>query len=439
MNNNQIEKKALQKKRKPLLAAFLSLISMGLGQVYNGELWKGTFLNILFWSTFLWYSYYTSSAYFGESYDLIFLLITIGTFLLLKIYSIGQAFLRSRQTGKTHRLKSYNKWVVYLLFALILLIPPFFLANAIRNQSIQNFSPPHPFRSEKAQTVFLNQYDKRAAQWPVESETMMVKSQYGKTFVRISGPKQAPPLVLLHGGPSNSLQWIYNIEALSRNYRTFAIDIIIGTGRSITSRSIDKTSELITWLDEILTNLGLENNINMMGLSYGGWITSQYALARQNRLNKVILIAPAGTVSPLSMKWIKYAVLSIIPHRHFIKNFFCWLLPDFVKKNREDLSKFIDESFLSMRCFKPVKLLNPTVLTAAEWEQIRTPVLFLIGENEKIYSRIATDVIRHINTVAPRVRTEMIPRAGHDLTFVQAELVNRTVLEFLEYPDNKPD
>lgn len=432
MNTNQIEKTSLLKKRKPLLAAFLSLLSIGLGQVYNGEIFKGIILNLIFWATFFWYGWYTVSAYFGPSYDLVFFLVTLGGFLLLKIYSIGQAFVCSRRWGKAYQLKPVNRWYVYLLFVLILLIPPFFLNTAIRNQSLRDIEPPHPFRSEIARSVFLNRYDKQAEQWPVESETRMVKSSYGKTFVWISGPEEAPPLVLLHGGPSNSLQWTYNIQALSRNYRTYAIDIIIGTGRSVNTKKIEKTSELVEWLEETLTGLGLENDINMMGLSYGGWITSQYALTHQNQVDKIILIAPAATVSPLSLQWIKYAVLSIIPHQHFTENFLHWLLADFSRSDSAELNRLSEESFLAMRCFKPTMPVSPTVLTVDEWKKIRIPLLFLIGENEKIYGKSALETVQHLNQIAPHIKTEIIPDAGHDLTFVQAELVNKTILEFLK-------
>jgi pimeloyl-ACP methyl ester carboxylesterase len=36
--------------------------------------------------------------------------------------------------------------------------------------------------------------------------------------------------------------------------------------------------------------------------------------------------------------------------------------------------------------------------------------------------------------VAPKIETELIPGAGHDLTFVQAELVNEKIIEFLRRP-----
>ncbi len=60
------------------------------------------------------------------------------------------------------------------------------------------------------------------------------------------------------------------------------------------------------------------------------------------------------------------------------------------------------------------------------------PALYLVGENEKIYS--AQEAVQRLNKVAPHIKTEVIPNAGHDLTIVQAEMVNRKVLEFLKQP-----
>ena len=54
----------------------------------------------------------------------------------------------------------------------------------------------------------------------------------------------------------------------------------------------------------------------------------------------------------------------------------------------------------------------------------------LVGENEKIYS--AQQAIERLNAVAPEITTEVIPDAGHDLTFVQVDVVNRKILEFLD-------
>ena len=87
-------------------------------------------------------------------------------------------------------------------------------------------TPYHPFRSAAAKAQYLRFYDMRAEKWPVNSKSRFVDTSFGQTFVRISGSDTAPILVLLHGGRSNSLQWLPNIEALSERYRVFAVDNI---------------------------------------------------------------------------------------------------------------------------------------------------------------------------------------------------------------------
>ena len=60
------------------------------------------------------------------------------------------------------------------------------------------------------------------------------------------------------------------------------------------------------------------------------------------------------------------------------------------------------------------------------------PTLYLVGENEKIYS--AQEAVQRLKQVAPQIQTEVIPNAGHDLTMVQADMVNGKVVEFLGRP-----
>jgi len=63
----------------------------------------------------------------------------------------------------------------------------------------------HPFKSAQAKDEYLTFYDQQAKAWPVASETKLVDTFLGQTFVRISGPRSAPPLVLLPGSVLNSM------------------------------------------------------------------------------------------------------------------------------------------------------------------------------------------------------------------------------------------
>ena len=291
----------------------------------------------------------------------------------------------------------------------------------------------HPFRSPAAKDRYLKLYEMRAKMWPVDSQTRLSATSYGQTFVRMSGPDGAQPLVLLHGGGGNSLQWIPNIEALARSHRVYAVDNIYDYGRSVYTRNIKNPNDYVSWLNELFGALELDNQIKLMGLSYGGWLASQYALRHSDRLDKIVLLAPAGTVLPLRLEWIIRAVLTFLPHRHFIKSFMHWLLEDFAQKdgyNRLVLEDEVDAAFVSMRCFKPIRLMNPTVLKDEELQSIKLPVLYLVGEHEKIYS--ARKAIQRLHNVAPQITAELIPGAGHDLSMVQADLVNTRVVEFLK-------
>ena len=58
----------------------------------------------------------------------------------------------------------------------------------------------------------------RAKAWPVASETQLIDTPSGQTFVRMSGRPADAPVVLLPGSRGNSLMWIPNIAALSAHY-----------------------------------------------------------------------------------------------------------------------------------------------------------------------------------------------------------------------------
>ncbi len=294
-----------------------------------------------------------------------------------------------------------------------------------------NFSSHHPFRSARAKERYLKFYDQKAKRWPVSSEEKLVKTSYGETFVRVSGPPGAQPLILLPGGSANSLMWWPNIEAFSRYFKTYAVDNLYDFGRSVYTRKPQKPADLVGWLNELFDALGLEKNINLLGLSLGGWMASLYALDCPERLKKIVLLAPANTVLMIRPEFALRAVACLLPFRFLTKSFIYWLFSDLVAKDKAGkhlANEMIAEMYLSFRCFQPMPILAPTVLTDAELQNFKVPALFLLGENEKIYP--AQEAIQRIQRLAPQWKTEIIPSAGHDLTFTRADMVNKKTVDF---------
>lgn len=134
----------------------------------------------------------------------------------------------------------------------------------------------YPYRSAAARDLCLAACDSRAAkEWSVASEERVVPTSYGETFVRISGQEGAPPIVLLPGGFETSLMWGPYIQALSESHRTYAVDQIGDIGRSTCTKPARSSQDLLVWLDELFDALKLGEGIDLVGVSYGGWLTAQ--------------------------------------------------------------------------------------------------------------------------------------------------------------------
>ena len=182
----------------------------------------------------------------------------------------------------------------------------------------------HPFRSRAKKERYLAYYDARAARWPVPSETRFVDTTWGATFVRISGPADGRPLVLLHGAGATSLMFAPNVAEWAGRFRVHAVDDVYDFGRSVYVRELQSPGDYVDWLDQVLDGLGLGERVNLLGLSYGGWIASQYGLAHPERLSRLVLVAPAATAAPLSRGFIMRGLSCAIPHPYFIESMVRW-------------------------------------------------------------------------------------------------------------------
>jgi pimeloyl-ACP methyl ester carboxylesterase len=294
----------------------------------------------------------------------------------------------------------------------------------------------HPFRSEQAKAEFARLYAQLAAAWPVESETMELETPSGRTFVRASGRSFDPPLVLLAGLRGTSLMWRPNIAALSAHYRAYALETINDVGWSVARRQISKPDDLVQWLDEVLGLLAPEHPINLVGMSYGGWIAALYALRFPERVRRVVLLAPGGTVLRFS-SWfyvrVMYHALRLPGSQgDAFQRTLRWIFSDMVasgEAGRAYVEEEVAAVLKSGRLFALPRLVWPTVLDDAAWRRWSVPALFLVGEHEKIYPPRAA--LRRLARVAPGIRAEIVPGAGHDLTFVKPGLVAAKVLAFL--------
>jgi pimeloyl-ACP methyl ester carboxylesterase len=292
----------------------------------------------------------------------------------------------------------------------------------------------NPFRSEKAERRYLERYALRAAAWPAPSRERIVDTSFGRTFVRVSGPEGGPPLLLLPGIGSPGLSFASNIKALSERRTVYAIDNIHDHGRSIETNPVKNADDFTAWLDEVRAGLGLESSVDLLGLSFGGWISVHYALRFPERVRRLVLLAPAGTVAPIPWGFIWRGILCVIPAKFLMMNFMNWIrvTDDVAGEAKARLDEMAEDAWLAQRSFKARRMVQPIPLTDEQWQSLRVPTLLLAGDREVIFPALRE--LPRVAALSPAVKTELIPGTGHDFFVVRAEEVDRRVLAFLDEP-----
>ena len=119
---------------------------------------------------------------------------------------------------------------------------------------------------------------------------------HGGTHVHdyLNPDAEAPVMVLLHPLAGNCNNWIAVSSGLRSCARVVSLDFPgHGLTKSILPRTATTAQSYVNWLDAVLDELGIQNDIHLVGHSIGGRIASHYASAGRRRLCSLTLVAPA--------------------------------------------------------------------------------------------------------------------------------------------------
>ncbi len=283
------------------------------------------------------------------------------------------------------------------------------------------------FTSPEGEDRFDEAYNNMFALWPVPHEVLDVDTRFGRTHINVSGPKDAPPLVLLHAAGFSSIAWFANIGALSQIRRAYAVDIIGDAGKSRISRQLKSGEDHADWLNDVLDGLAVDH-ADMLGHSQGGWMALALPLKYPNRVNKLILLAPAASIHPFA--W--YVKLNLALARRMIRPSARSQLKFSAAKGANIEERFVQfMEIVNSHCL-PLTMV-PGEYSDDELRRIDMPTLLLIGDGEKIYN--PHQAIERAERLMSDLTAEIIPNCSHLLIMEQPEIVNDRVLRFLKEPD----
>ena len=290
---------------------------------------------------------------------------------------------------------------------------------------------PSAFKTPDGQAAFLAAYDAAMKSWPVPYEEIDIPGRFGTTHVVVSGPKDASPLVLLHGYMATSTMWSPNIVDFAKDYRVYALDVMGQPGKSIPTEPICDAAQYAAWLTATLDGLGLDR-ISLVGMSYGGWLALNFAVAAPSRVLKLVLLSPGGGFIPVARQFSLRGMLMVLfPTRVAVNSLMRWL--GFSDRSGDaDARPVLELMYLGLKHFRiPPETLRvmPTLFSDDQLRAMRVPTLLLMGEHEVLCDpRRALARARYL---CPDLRGELVPRCSHDMCLSQRRIVDSRVLEFL--------
>jgi pimeloyl-ACP methyl ester carboxylesterase len=170
----------------------------------------------------------------------------------------------------------------------------------------------------------------------------------------------------------------------------------------------------------------------MGGASFGGWLTLNYAIGAPERVNKIVLLSPAGGFHPLVKQFYVRMLNTLFRRRFAMDSFVRWTA--YEENLRDPSTRLImyciaDQMYLGTRYFRMQAGVPPGVYSDEELRGIQVPTLLLIGQQEVLYD--PEGALERARKLIPNFEGELVPQASHEMTISQHEIVDRRILKFL--------
>lgn len=290
------------------------------------------------------------------------------------------------------------------------------LKEAVVHRSARVPAKSPVFKSAEGEARFLAAYDAAMELWPIPYQTRDLPTGYGSTRVIVSGPEDAPPIVLLHCALMTSAIWSPIIGELSADHRTYAVDIIGDVGRTVPTKPPATEAEFADWLGQVLDRLGLERTM-LLAWSFGGWVGTNFAMHHPGRVERLALLAPFKPFFKQSLGFLYGFVPWVVRTPKLAR----WFEQKMCFK--EDFG-YPEHSALLYERFRSGKLalkVGPRTFTDLEFRHLKMPTLLLVGEDELLFDGPAA--VERARRVLPDGEAVLLSECNHAVVSDQTEQV----------------
>ena len=269
------------------------------------------------------------------------------------------------------------------------------------------------YKSETGKKEIMALYDAVLDRWPVAYETYNLPTRHGDTFVIASGKRDAPSLVLLHGAASNAVSWVGDVEAYSRYFRVYALDLPGEPGKSTENRPAWDGPAFTEWLEDVLDSLGIQKT-SLLGISQGGWTALRFATSHPQRGDRLVLLAPGGIVPVRSSFILRAVIFSMFGH---------WgaerinLLVLGKQPMHPEAVKFMNAIYTNFKARQGKEYL----FSDDELSCLTMPTLLIVGEEDALFDGIS--IVSRMQKLVPLLEPLSINDMGHALVNLSERIV----------------
>lgn len=326
-----------------------------------------------------------------------------------------------------------NRWS---LTALILFV-------ALISQQLRSENPPmkdkkiHPWSSITGFESFED------IPYPFPVKKISIDETIELAYIDEGAGDQA--IIFIHGLGSYLPAWKKNIEVLRHKYRCIAIDLP-GYGKS---SKLPHSGDMTFYAETIsifMDKIGLKS-ATIAGHSMGGQIAMTMALYHAEKVDKIILAAPAGfeSFSKGQKQWFRNVMTLDGVMKTSVDDIQNNLYYNFYRM--PDDANFMITDRISMRTAHDFKAYAYAVVQSVNGmvnqavfpflEKIDQPALILFGENDNLIPNrflnpgFTQKIAEAGHEKLPNSKLVMLPKTGHFLQFESFEAFNTEVDNFL--------
>lgn len=286
------------------------------------------------------------------------------------------------------------------------------------------------YRSAEGRHVCQSFYDRCLAAIPRTTESRFIDTRFGQTHVLVLGPKEAPPVVMIHGIHAFAPDILAAHHDLADRFRLYAVDVVGQPGRSSEVRPPKFDSSYADWMVDVLDGLYLQQ-VPIMGASYGGYVILQLAKYAPKRISRAALVVPVS-IAPFRYRRIarQVALPCMAYQARPSKRVLAYMARSLFAPG-EEIDPRIRE--LLANAFAHIKQdpLPPPVARKAELANYDAPTLVLGAEHEIYYlpSKLverSCEIFRNLYAVT------IVANSGHTyLNGPSGNVFRRSVREFM--------